>query len=221
MTLAIHIVAGSLALLSGYVALIARKGERLHRRTGKLFTYAMLTMAGAAVAVAVAHAAAPAINIPMALLAAYLVFTAMTTVRPAGTGARELLVGAITVALAVGLTDLAFGLGAIARGESVDGIPAFPFFLFGSVALLGAAGDLRVLRSGNPRGARRIARHLWRMCLALQIAALAFFIGQSDEFPEAIRIVPLLVLPPLFVLAAMIYWLWRVRTDARWRLQAD
>ncbi|MDP9179520.1 MAG: hypothetical protein M3O61_17745, partial [Gemmatimonadota bacterium] len=76
---------------------------------------------------------------------------------------------------------------------------------------LGGAGDLRMLRSGPLRGARRIARHLWRMCFALFIAALSFFIGQSKVIPEPIRILPLLALPVLAVLVTMFYWLWRVR----------
>ena len=58
--------------------------------------------------------------------------------------------------------------------------------------------------------AQRIARHLWRMCLALWIATASFFLGQSDEFPEALRIMPLLCTPVLLVMLFMIYWLVRV-----------
>ena len=90
-------------------------------------------------------------------------------------------------------------------------MPAFPFFLFGIVMLLGAAGDGRILRSGAPQGTARLTRHLWRMCFALFIAALSFFIGQSDEFPKALRIMPLLALPVVTVLIAMFYWLWKLR----------
>jgi hypothetical protein len=49
------------------------------------------------------------------------------------------------------------------------------------------------------------------MCFALFIAAMSFFIGQSDEFPKAMRVMPVLALPVLAVLVTMIYWLWRVR----------
>jgi len=44
MLLETHIVAGALALILGAVALLARKGARLHRRSGQLFVYAMLVM---------------------------------------------------------------------------------------------------------------------------------------------------------------------------------
>ena len=93
----------------------------------------------------------------------------------------------------------------------------FPFVMFGTVGFLGTIGDVRVLRSGPLQGVSRLARHLWRMCFALFIAALSFFIGQSDEFLEALRIMPLLALPVLTVLATMFYWLWRVRVRRRLR----
>ena len=49
------------------------------------------------------------------------------------------------------------------------------------------------------------------MCTALLIAAFSFFLGQAKVIPKPIRIYPLLVIPPLLVLGAMVYWLWRVR----------
>ena len=125
------------------------------------------------------------------------------------------------VALGVGFSSLAFAFEAIANGGARQGMPAFPFFLFGIVALLASAGDFRLLRSGSPQGAARIARHLWRMCVALLIAALSFFIGQSDEFPPALRIMPLLALPMLIVLGALFYWLWRVRVRRTWTPVSD
>jgi hypothetical protein len=90
-------------------------------------------------------------------------------------------------------------------------MPAFSFLMFGVVGTLAAVGDFRVLRAAPPQGARRLARHLWRMCFALFIAALSFFIGQARVFPEPIRIRPLLAMPVLLVLLTMGYWLWRVR----------
>ncbi len=40
----VHILAGALGLVSGYVALYAVKGATLHRKSGMLFVYAMSTM---------------------------------------------------------------------------------------------------------------------------------------------------------------------------------
>ena len=114
------------------------------------------------------------------------------------------------VALAVGLTSLTFGLGALANGGKRNGMPAFPFFMFGVVGLLASVGDVRTIRSGGLRGPSRLARHLWRMCFALFIAALSFFLGQAKVIPKPVRIPALLALPGLAVLVTMLYWLWRV-----------
>ncbi len=208
--LLVHVTGGGLALASGYLALFAAKGRRIHRKSGTVFVAAMLVMATAGLVIAAGRNVAPAINVPAALLTAYLVVTAVLTVRPPVTHERSLQVGAMLIALGVGGASMMIGFAAVARDEL-----AFPYFLFGFIGLLACWGDIRVLRQEPPQGPRRLARHLWRMCVALLIAALSFFIGQSDEFPPALRIMPLLALPMLIALAAMIYWLLRVRTTKK------
>jgi uncharacterized membrane protein len=149
LTLLIHILAGALGLAFGYVALYSTKGATLHRRSGMLFVYAMVTMC--------------------------------------------------------------LGGFALAGGGRRNGVPAFPFFLFGVVGLVASGGDLRMIRSGALRGASRLTRHLWRMSFALFIAAMSFFFGQAKVIPEPLRIMPLLAVPVLAVLVTMVYWLWRVQ----------
>ena len=213
MTLILHITAGSLALISGYIALYAAKGARVHRGSGTVFVYAMLAMSVFGMAIAAGRGVAPAINIPAGLLCSYLVVTGLTTFRSVDAATRWLNAGALLVAMGVSLSSLTFGVQAVANGGMRNGMPAFPFFMFGIVALLGWAGDLRMIRSGvPPRGSARIARHLWRMCFALFIAAMSFFIGQADEFPEPLRIPLLLAIPVLAPVVSMAYWLWRVRS---------
>jgi hypothetical protein len=212
--LPVHIVAGSLGIVTGFVALYASKGGPIHRRIGMAFVVSMLTMTTTGIVVSAAMRSAPALNIAAGLITMYLVITGFTTVKP---GPAWLLRACMVLALAVGLTELSFGFAAIANGGRQFGMPAFPFFLFGLTGILGAAGDLRWIRTGAPRGKPRIARHLWRMSFALFIAAMSFFIGQSDEFPKAWRIMPLLALPPLTVLVTMLWWVWRVRRKRMFR----
>jgi hypothetical protein len=209
LTLLVHILAGSLGLLTGYVALYAAKGAVLHRRSGMVYVYAMLTMCVFGTLISIVRGVAPAINIPAGVVTAYLVITGLTTIRPMP-GMRWLDVALMFLALTLGLTDLTFGFQALANGGTRFGMPAFPFFMFGVIATLGALGDLRVLRSGALAGSSRLARHLWRMCMALFIAALSFSVQIAKLIPQPIRI-PAMVLPMLLVLATMSYWLWRVR----------
>ena len=170
----------------------------------------------AGASIAAVRNVAPALNIPAGLLTAYLVITGLTTVRPLRVGSLWVSVAGMLVAMSVGLASLLFGFEALADPDGMrDGLPPFPFFMFGVVGVLGGVSDLRVIRSGALQGASRLARHLWRMCFALFIAALSFFIGQSDALPELLRVPALLAVPPLSVLGAMVYWLWRVRVRRR------
>ena len=214
MTYLVHIVAGTLGLTAGYVALFAAKGALVHRKSGMLFVYAMLVMSVFGMAIAVLRDKAPDINIPAGLITSYMVITALTTVRPPASGSqgwRWLDIGAMLVALAVGMTMFTFGLEAIANGGKRNGFPAFPFFMFAAFGLLGFAGDLRVLQVGARKGSARLARHLWRMSMALLIAALSFSVQIMKFIPKPIRIPGMGAIPMLLVLVAMFYWLWRVR----------
>ena len=100
MTYVVHIVAGSLGLVSGYLGLFAAKGGALHRRAGIVFVYAMFVMCLGGLTIAIVRDVAQAINVPAALLTAYLVGTALATVRPALAGDRRLTVAGLVVALA-------------------------------------------------------------------------------------------------------------------------
>jgi len=213
--LPIHIVAGGLGLVSGAVALFAAKGARLHRKSGMLFVYAMITLTATGAVMAALQG--DELSACVGLLTAYLVTTALITVRPPAAGARWLNLGAMLVAFAVGLTCVAFGFDALVSSGGEREFPPAPYFIFGAAALLASVLDLRMIRAGGFRGAPRLARHLSRMCIALIIAAVSFFGGQADTIPEPLRIPALLALPAPAVLLVMLYWLWRVRIRRTFR----
>jgi uncharacterized membrane protein len=207
----VHILAGVVALVSGAVALATAKGARLHRRSGKVFVYAMMTMALGGAVIALVRGAAPSINVPAGLTTAYLVVTALTTVRPRSSTSRALDRGAMIFAFVVGLASIVSGIVTLATASGPARGMAYPLFMFGMVGLGGARSDRKMLSSDGLRGTHRLRRHLWRMCAALLIATGSFFLGQAQVFPALIRESGLLPVPVFVVLAAMLYWLWRVR----------
>jgi len=214
MTLLVHAVAAGLGLVLGSVALYAAKGATLHRKSGLLFVFAILTMSltGAGMAAVTGNVG----NVVAGLLTAYLVITALITVRPSTAGLRRLEVGAMLMALALGMTCVTLGFQALASPNGTRfGIPFVVFFMFGTVALLAGIGDIRMIRSEGLRGVHRLTRHLWRMCYALWIATASFFLGPrarvAKVLPEPLLNPALLALPVVLVLVVMFYWLWRVR----------
>jgi uncharacterized membrane protein len=199
-----HVAAGITAVVAGFVALYVLKGGRLHRKSGMIFVSAMLVMSLSGAVMAVGGASA-AVNIPAGLVTAYLVVTALATVRPPSEGVRRLDRAAMVAGFALGAGSL---LVAITGGTTAGKTP--PLVMFGLVALFGGVGDLRMIRAGGLTGASRLRRHLWRMCTALFIASASFFLGPVRRIPEPLR-GPAFRMIPLVVLVTMAYWLWRYR----------
>lgn len=214
----IHIIAGFLVLASGAVALYSLKGGKLHRKGGTIFVYAMLVMASLG---AILAALKPErISVIGGVLACYLVTTALLTVRRRpGDEFHWVNHVAMLVAVAAGMTSIKFGFDALGSATGrVDRFPAPIYFTFGSIALLAALSDVRMLLGRDLEGARRIMRHLWRMGFAMFMATGSFFLGQAKVFPEALRKGPLLAIPVLLVVGTVLYWVVRVRFT-RWRAQ--
>ena len=218
----VHIGGGMVGVFAGSTALVARKGARVHRRAGAVFVISMLIMSAAGAYAAFTKS--QLINILAGVLTFYLVATAGFTVRrkPNQTGRLEL--GLLLLGLAVGISGLGLGWEAAHRATgSLAGDPAAAYVVFGLLAPLFVIGDIRMLMRGGVSGTQRLVRHLWRMCLALFIAAGSFFLGTASDpvmkkiglratlFTPAIRKTHLPEAPVLIIVALTIFWLCRVQ----------
>jgi hypothetical protein len=219
MLLPIHVAAGALAVVLGFVALFVKKGGTVHRRSGMLFVYAMLVMGTTASILEFVRSAA-ATNVFAALMSVYFVGTALTTVRPASRWTRVINVAALIVASGLTLVAILGGVkGVNSPGLSPGGVPfrtiGVMSLILATVLLLSLVGDVRIMRSGGMlRGGPRLARHLWRMCFALFIAAGTFFSIRervAKVLPEPFTTGWMRALPILVLFGTMFYWLWRVR----------
>jgi len=214
MLLSIHIAAGGLAIVLGAFALLVKKEGIIHRRSGLLFVYSMLVL-GATAALLGFRKSPTDGNVFGGLMTVYFVGTALTTVRPVSAWTRRSNVAALTVAVGLALVDVAGGVKAFNSPRGLlNGVPFVMHFFIAGVMILAATGDVRIMRFGVPRGGPRLARHLWRMCFALFIAAGSFFSIRervAKILPEPFTTAPMRALPILLVFGAMFYWLWRVR----------
>ena len=205
-----HIVSGTLGMLSGFVAVFLPKGSRSHGRAGNVFVVSMLSLSATGVYLAVMKSQPG--NVLGGTLTFYLVATAWMTARRRDGKPGMVDWGALLIVLAVAVVEVTFGLGAAMSptGLKYD-YPPGPYFFLGSVAVLAATGDVRMLvRRGVP-GTQRIARHLWRMCFALFIAAASIFLARQQVFPALLRRAGVLVFLSFLPILLMIFWLIRVR----------
>ena len=206
----VHICSGTIGVLSGAAAVSFRKGSPRHRVAGNIFVIAMLSLATSAVYLALMKSQMT--NVFGGVLTFYLAATSWLTIRR-----REGKPGifdwiALLAALTVGAVILTYGFQAAHSPRGLKaGVPAGMYFLLGSIALLAAVGDVRMLVRGGIFGTQRLVRHLWRMCFALFIASGSIFIARPHLFPALFRKTGLLLLLGVGPLILMIFWLIRVR----------
>ena len=214
--LPVHISAGVVGILSGSAAMSFRKGSPRHALAGKVFVIAMMTLSSSAVYLALTKHQMG--NVLGGTFAFYLVTTAWLTARR-GDGETSLFDwDALLIPLLVGIGLWISGLQVVyGHARSTDGIPVGMHFFMGSVMLLAAAGDIRMLVRGGVFGAKRIVRHLWRMCFGLFVATGSFFLGQQQVFPAWLRKTNVLFVPALLPLVLLIFWLFRVWFTSTYR----
>ena len=208
--LLLHIASGTLGMLSGFVAAFLRKGSRRHGIAGNVFVIAMLSLGATGTYLAtLKHQPG---NILGGALTFYLVATAWMTARRRDGKPGIFDWGALLIVLAVAAAQLIFGLEAAMSPSGLKyDYPPWPYFIFGFVAALAAAGDARMLLRGGITGTQRIARHLWRMCFALFIAAASIFLARQQLFPDLLRRMGVLVFLSFLPLLLLIFWLVRIR----------
>jgi hypothetical protein len=221
--LVVHICAGSLGLLSGTAAMLFRKGSRGHVLAGRVFVASMLTMGVFAVYLAITRHQPN--NVGGGILTVYLIGTAWLTARRRDGETSRFDWVVLLIPLALGILTWMNGIKVVRSGaSSQDGVPVGMSFFMGSVMLLAAAGDVRMVVRGGVFGAKRIARHLWRMCFGLFIAAGSFFLGPSNRplrllstvglgqhLPGALFSTTLYFILTLLPLVLLIFWVVRVR----------
>lgn len=211
----VHIVAGSTALAAGGLAGFARKSAGgLHAKAGTAFAAAMLVMTatGALIGFLKPERGSAMIGV----LTFYLVATSWMTARDrTGTAGRSEW-AALPVALASGAALLTMGLVASQSASGrFDSLPAAPHYFFAGLAFLAVSLDLNFILRRRLDATARLRRHLWRMSVALFIAASSFFLGQQDEFPKWVQGTPPLYLPPLGALLLMAWWLVKLSRTKR------
>jgi hypothetical protein len=190
---------------------------------GRVFVASMLTMGALATYLAITRHQPS--NIGGGILTVYLIGTAWLTARRRDGETSRFDWVALLFPLALGILLWMNGIKVLRSGASSQGgVPAGMMFFMGSICLLAAAGDVRMLVRDGVLGAKRIARHLWRMCFGLFIAAGSFFLGPSNRplrllstvgvgkyLSPALFSTTLYSILTILPLILLIFWLVRVR----------
>ncbi len=214
----LHIAGGAIGLVAGTIAALVPKGGPLHRAAGTVFFASMLVMAAFAAWLAVVQPG-QMVNLFIAAFATYLVTTGwLTARRPAGAiGPAERIALAVALILCAPFAILSFQLAAglpplFKSAFAFKGPILIAIYSFTTVLVITAIADAKVIATGGIAGAPRIARHLWRMCLGLTLAAgSAFTNGLARFLPGPYHVPVAFFLPQFLPLALLIFWMIRVR----------
>lgn len=208
--MAIHIASGLLALPAGTLAVGARKGSRLHARSGTAFLGAMLVLGSTAALLEPFRQPTPGSPIGGIVVCYFVLTSWMAARRPDGRPGRFEF-AACAVALGLGALML---YGAFAGAGSTP-VGRGPIFAVSGLVLLAGLLDLNAILRAPLTMTQRLSRHLWRMCFAFFIATGSFFLGQQDVLPGAVRGTPLLFVLAFAPFGVMAFWLARIRLGRR------
>lgn len=196
--LLVHALAGALALLTVFIPVIAKKGGSVHRKVGWVFTVSMavvsvtgalLTLSWLLAPLAVKplgpeaspeaiarHArslrlAAPFFGL-LTLMTGYAVWGGIASLRRSD---KRWLSATFSASITVvGLIVLVIGLR----------IDQLVFTIFGAIAAVSAANDLRMIRKARPTGRERVIRHLQAMLGGATAAATAFTVQVGSRLVD-------------------------------------
>src|SRR5688500_17724696 len=201
--LALHVVAGTMALVSMWIPMIAKKGARLHRNTGKVFVGGMATVAVTAAVLAFARFILD--PTPQGRRAGlFLLFVSVLTAASVSSGVRVLraknrvgphlhwwdlgIAGLLTVA----------SLGAAAYGLAMG---ATLFVAFAVIGLLTGGGQLAYWLRAPRSPMHWWFEHMSSMLGACIAATTAFLVVNADRwgfgtFSIAVWLAPTIVGAP-------------------------
>lgn len=220
----LHVGGGTIGLFSGTVAAFARKGGKLHRNAGNIFTASMLVMAAFAAYLAVVIPGQIP-NLFAGTFAGYLVATAWLTVwrKPGTVGFAEKATFAVVLCLLLFFGVLSFYLVTglplpFKSATAIEGPVLIAMYVATLILAIAAISDVKVILAGGIYGAPRIARHLWRMCTGLLMATgSAFTNGLPRLLPGHVHVGLVFFLPQLVPFGLLIFWMFRVRLTGWFR----
>lgn len=195
-TLFLHILAGCSALAAAGVAVGSTKGGRLHRRSGNIYTLAMLFSGLTALLLAVVDP--NPFLVAVGIFSLYLVFTGWraATIRDGQPRSLDHAGGAV-MALA-GLGMLGWGAQGLLVGNSAQ--PTI-LLAFGSIGLTMALADWRDWSRGPVAGKARMARHLGRMLGGSIATITAAGVVNQGFLPDLV-----VWLGPTALITPVIFW---------------
>ena len=191
-----HVITGFAALAVAMLALIARKGGRVHIISGRIFVAAMLIASVTALIFMFTEFQAPARD--AALLAIYSIGSGYLTLQRPTAAVKA--AGYLLTAL--GIFALLLMIAGAVEAIRIGSPLIIAFVTLGAFFVILIVGDLRYFRTEAPSREQTIRRHrhrmAWGVAIALQAPLVTFNAQLGVPFPVAF-FAPFLLVPIIAV----------------------
>lgn len=202
--LIIHIVSGGTGLSTGTINLIRRKGDALHNRIGRIFTYAMISAGASAIVLSLMHPNYFLFIVGVFTL--YMVSTGYRYIRLRLEGIDNdpkaldwVLTGSMAIA---GIGFLFFGAWQLYKGVNFGIV----MLVFGLIGMLFVRQDLKNYRGKSEVRNYWLLAHLQRMTGGYIAALTAFLVVNMDRLPSFIPGILFWLLPTAVLTPMIIFW---------------
>lgn len=202
--LVLHVLGGSIGLLSGTLNILRKKGEQKHQRTGRLFVYSMLTAGFSSFILSLIHP-----NY-------FLFMVGVFTVYLVGTGNRYIYLKLLGSKQRPGLVDKAITYGMLVAGVLfvVFGIKnlfngntfGIVFIAFGSLGLRFVKTDLANYKGEHSAKNYWLLAHLQRMIAAYISALTAFLVVNAQYLLPTFPSVVVWLIPTVLFTPLILFW---------------
>lgn len=200
----IHAVLGSIALVSATISMIARKGKKVHKKTGKLFYYTMTGCAVSALVVSVMPGHVSPFLFTIGVFTWYLVWTGNASLRYKFPDVK------LTTDKAVAVLMMITGLGMILYPILVLGHINIVLTVFGSFGIVLALLDLKRFSNAETLKQVWLKMHITKM-VGAYIAAFTAFIVVTGAIPGLAG----WLLPTVPGVGVIVFWLRKLKVKSR------
>lgn len=189
----LHILGGSIGLLTGLLVFLLKKGTKVHGNLGKLFILGMLITGITSQIMAVLHPSA------------FLFMVGVFTIYQVGSGARAIYSKnfranhSLDRFLQFGMIIAGLGLIFLGTGRLLDGdLFGIVFVVFAGIGMMMALQDLRSTSTKHDKKAY-IRKHLQRLGGGFIASTTAFLVVNLRNLPDWLPIWVLWLLPTLLI----------------------
>lgn len=202
--LTFHIIGGVTGLLTGFLNMIAKKGDSRHRIVGKIFFFSMLTAGLSSLVLSTIN---PSL---------FMFMVGIFTVYMVGTGKRYLHLKMLNQMQKPKIIDWSLTIGMMLAGILFIGLGVLSllksnlfglvFITFGFLGLLFVRHDFKNYTGKSHLLNYWLSEHLQRMIGAFIASTTAFLVVNAKYLPESIPLILYWLLPTIIFTPLIIKW---------------